>query len=456
MSPTNIPGTGHMTALTDPITHPLTAIRVRRGWSQAKVATVIRIRSKANMGSHRNKVFRWEKGLASPETPAQYALADELGVAHPVVDELGWPGWLLTVDREEPVDGPWSSQAAGAVLDSVVSSALMDRRAFISTTAGALVAMATAWQAAPAEVMPGHGRGAVTLDAVGHLQRRVEELWRLDDALGGGGCLEAGVADLRLVSTLVRTRRYDPEVGTQLYRLAGALSRFCGWAAFDAGRINAAQRFWHAGLRTAASAGDADQGVYAMSNLALAAVYSGDAPTALHLLELARTRVDPSARVVLSMLECWSSRAIALTGDAAATAAALNRADDLWANRRAGDDPDWVYWMPQPSLTAEAATALMHTGDLAAAEANLQRGLAGAADAGPRDRTLYLARLAETQLRGGRLDQAADTAHTALDLGAGVDSERVRGRVIDVIELIPRQERRRAELVEHLNEAWAA
>lgn len=141
--------------------------------------------------------------------------------------------------------------------------------------------------------------------------------------------------------------------------MAASLARFCGWAAFDAGLEAAAQRFWHAGLRAAAAAGDVDQGIYVLSNLALQAAYAGDGTTTLALLEIARRRVDPAARTVLAMLDCWAVRGHALAGEAKTAAALLNRADDLWSQRRPGDDPDWVYWMPRPSMTAEAGTALL-------------------------------------------------------------------------------------------------
>lgn len=446
-----------MSAMSESITHPLAAVRRRRGWSQARVARIIATRSGVNMADGRWKVSRWEHGHVAPEMLAQYALADELGVPREVVNANPWPGWLLTVDRDESVDDPWTPAVAGEVLDSVVSSALMDRRTFIGTTAGGLITMCEAWSGALATPAIGDGRGAVTLEAVNHLETRVHELWRLDDVLGGGGCLEVGVADLRQVTNLIRTRRYDAEVGLRLHALAGKLSRFCGWAAFDDGRLAAAERFWHVGLRNAAVAGDTGQGVYGSSNLALASVYAGDGATSLRLLNQARTHVKPDERTVLSMLDCWSSRAHALLGDGAAAAAALNRADKLWETRIDGADPEWIYWMPLPSHTAEAATALMESGDLRAAERNLREGLRSPDGCpGHRDRALYLARLGETQLLAGRLDEAAATTHQAVEMAAGVDSTRVRTRVDTVIDLIPKQEPARAELIDHRADAWAA
>lgn len=427
------------------ISHPLTALRLRLGWTLADTAAVVRQRSGLNMACRREKVWRWEHGV-TPELPAQYALADALGVDPDEVDAHPWPGWLLLAGPAEPVDGPWVAQTTRDVLASVAESAPVDRRGFLLLSATGL---ALNWSAAEAARLPDLDGARVTGEAVDHLQARVEELWRLDDALGGDRCLEAGAADLRLVERLIRHARYSAEVGQRLYSLAAAMARFCGWAAFDAGREAAAQRYWHAGLRAAAAAGDVDQGVYLLSNLALQAAYAGDGPAAVALLDVARRHVDPAARTVLAMVDCWAARGHAAAGDAEAAASVLNRADDRWDRRRPEDDPGWVYWMPRPSLTAEAGTALLDIGDLGAAERSLTAGLSGLDGDSARDRNLYLVRLAHVRLRTGRLDEATSTAREAVTAAAGVDSTRVRRQVRQLLDRLPADEPTTAELREY-------
>jgi hypothetical protein len=288
---------------------------------------------------------------------------------------------------------------------------------------------------------------------INHLQARVEELWRLDDTLGGDSSLEAGAAALALVERLIRHGRYSAAVGTRLHSIAAAMGRFCGWAAFDAGRDAAAQRYWHAALLSAAAADDVDQGVYVLSNLALQAAYAGDGPLALALLDMARRHVDPAARTVLAMLDCWAVRGHALAGDAKAAPSMLNLADDLWDRRRPEDDPGWVYWMPQPSLTVEAGTGLLDIGDFAAAERSLTAGLSTLPGASARDRSLYLVRLAQVQLRTGRLDEATATAREALTAAAGIGSTRVRQHVRYLLDQLPTDESGTAELREYAHSA---
>jgi hypothetical protein len=45
----------------------------------------------------------------------------------------------------------------------------------------------------------------------------------------------------------------------------------------------------------------------------------------------------------LAMLDCWAVRAHAVAGNTRTVSALLNAADDLYNQRRSGDDPDWVY-----------------------------------------------------------------------------------------------------------------
>jgi hypothetical protein len=394
------------------------------------------------MACRREKVWRWEHGV-TPEPAAQCALADEVGVPHQVLHTHPWPRWLLLVDPAEPVDQPWTALTARRTLDRVVESAGVDRRCFLILSGPGL---AVAWAHAEPEQFAALAAGRVTDDTVTRLQARVEQLWHLDDELGGGACLDAGVADLRLVTALIRQRSYTPAVAVRLYSLAAALARFCGFAAFDAGRDAAGQRFWHAALRAAAAAGDTDQGVYVLSNLALQAVYAQDGATAIGLLDVARRRVDPAARTVLAMLDCWAARAHAVLGETTTAARLLNRADDLWLQRHPGDDPGWVYWMPQPSLTAEAGTALLDIGDLPAAQRCLSAGLATLDAGAVRDRSLYLVRVAQAQLRSGHLDAAAATTRQVIEAAAAVNSMRVYTRIGDMLDEFPTGEPVTAEL----------
>lgn len=434
----------------DLIPHPLTHVRHLRDWTLSDVASIVARRSGLNMACRREKVWRWEQGKATPERAAQEALAAELGIPAQAIDSNPWPGWLSMVDPIEPTDAPWTPDANEKILAHVLESGPMDRRSFL-VFSGANIANITAlWSSEPPQQVyrgiAGSRVGAATVDC---LESRLEDLWRLDDLLGGGSCLDAGISDLRLVAKLLRRASYDSQVGLRLWTSAASLARFTGWAAFDTGRNALAQRYWHAALRAAHSGGDMSQGIYILSNLALQEIYERDGLAAIHLLDAARDQVDPAMRTVLAMLDTWQARAHAILGEAAQAAHLLNRADDLWAQRCPEDDPSWVYWMPQPSLTAEAGTALLEIGETRRAEESLAQGLASLGSGSARDRNLYLIRLADTQYADGRPDQALLSAHLAIDTltsSPGMDSPRVDARVNAFLRKLPRQEAKANEL----------
>src|SRR5213078_3231750 len=79
-------------------------------------------------------------------------------------------------------------------------------------------------------------------------------------------------------------------------------------------------------------------------------------------------------------------------------------------------------------------------------ERSLKAGMATLGADSARDRNLYLVRLAEVQLRGGRLDEAAATTRQAIDAATDIDSARVRSRVTRLLDEMPAGEPITAQL----------
>ena len=377
------------------------------------VARVAQQRSGLNMSTWRQKVWRWEHYGVVPEAAAQHALATELGIDVDAVGQLGWPNWLTLVDPAETVHGAWTAEAAQSVIGRVVESVAVDRREFLVYTGARLSAMAEGWSQTPTPVIADDPVGGPVSDgAVESLHQRASALWLLDDNLDGGTTLEPSLADLRLAYTLMRCGTGRSITERRLYSAIASLARFAGWAAFDAGRLGASQRLWHAALRAAHAAADTVQAVYVLSNLALQMVYSGDSAGAVSALEAARSRVDPAERIVSTMLDTWQVRAKALQGEHPEAQLLLNCADNHWGARKDGDDPDHVHWTPQSTLTAEAVATMRR---LRHAEQILSVGLAALDPASARDRNICLIQLAETQHAAGRLDEAVDSRSRAVD-----------------------------------------
>jgi len=427
--------------------HPLTHVRRQRGWTLADVAAIVARRSGLPMSSWAQKVNRWERRRVVPERAAQHALAAELGVPGDVVDRLGWPAWLLTLDSVETVDGPWTAEQARNALTNLVEAAAMDRRGFLVLSGQVLATTAQAALATvPEPVTAGADGAAVGGELVTAMRARIEQLWHLDDRLGGGACLPAALADLKLTTTVLQRATFTAAVEQQLYSVAAASFRFAGFAAFDAGLNAAGQRLWHGGLRAAHAGCDTGEAAYILSNLALQDIYTNHGRDALDLLDAAEKHVDVASKTVLAMLWCWKARAHAVRGEKQQAASALNRADDLYDRRHIDNDPEWIYWMPRPSTTAEAGTALLEIGHIERAEQMLTEGMAALPADAARENNLYLARIAEAQLAAGNLDQASETARHAIDAGIVIDSARVAERTQALIQLFPRHDRRTAQL----------
>lgn len=67
----------------------------------------------------------------------------------------------------------------------------------------------------------------------------------------------------------------------------------------------------------------------------------------------------------------------------------------------------------------------------------------------PGDRNLYLVRIAETQLRTNRIDEADATARAAIEAATGIDSARVQQRVDALLTQFPAGDPRTQQLSDH-------
>ncbi|MFI9591178.1 helix-turn-helix transcriptional regulator [Nonomuraea sp. NPDC052265] len=406
--------------------HPLAYLRDQRGWSQTDVAELVQRRSGLNMAVNRQKVWRWEHNLVTPELDAQLAIAAEVGIDRRKVLNHPWPSWLLMVDGTEPLGQAWTVEAAKHTMAGCMN-ADTDRRSFLLMSGDDAVQLAGAWAAVPAQKITHAAEGGtVDTEIVAWVENHIHRLWRLDDLVGGDYCLHLAQADLQLVARLLQRGRYRSAVEQRLFAAAGELLRFAGWCAFDGDRHAAAGRYWHAGLRTSATGGDTLTGAYILSLMAMQHTYAGDGRAAINLLEAARERIGPgSSRAVHAMLDAWQVRAHAVAGEPRQAVEVLFRGDDHWGRRDADEDPPWIYWMRQPSHTIEVGMGFVQLGRPDIAVRLLEGGMAERGSDYTRDAVLGLTTVADAQFDQDDLDGAVDTARRAIELVTGVDSSRV-------------------------------
>ncbi|MCP2336757.1 helix-turn-helix domain-containing protein [Actinomadura rupiterrae] len=420
------------------VAHPLTYVREQRGWTQAHVASVVA--QGRNMATWKQKVNRWERRGVRPEPSAQRALAEALGVPPRLVDAHPWPEWLLYAD-DSPVSAAWSAEHARSTLAGTVS-ALTDRRGFLTLSGAAIGVIAAGWtepwRLVPQEKVARSLRGGRTdHELVSAIEKRLADLWTLDDLVGGEITARLAVNDLELVTGLLTGSSYTLDVERRLFKVAGGLCRQAGWGAFDAGRPAAAERYWHAGLRAAKEARDVDGGVYILSNMAMQRFYAGDGAAAVELLEASRGSRGRLSRTVLAMLDTWQVRAYAKLGDRVLAGRALARAEAHWERRDPEDDPAWIYWMQRPSTTIEPNLAMLELGQPAEVPRNLAHWVDLDRGEYPRDHALALTVVATAQIQMGQVDAAVATGRRALALLRSVDSGRVGDELYLMLDRLP-------------------
>jgi len=266
---------------------------------------------------------------------------------------------------------------------------------------------------------------------VARLQDAVRELYSLDDHYGGGAVYTLALRHLGHVRHLVGTASYSTAVGRKLHGRVGQLTEHAAWTAFDAGgRHDVARRLWTEALTRARIAEDDQLAVLVMASLCLQACESGSAREALALAETAqRTGTRFATPRLSSLLSAREALAHARLRDAASCHAALIRAERQLDEGDDADDPEWLAFYGSADFYSAIAAARLLLGAPEDAESVIRSALDANDSAYPRNRGIYLARLAETLVTQGNLDEGVSVASAAVAQLSEVSSGRVRGRL---------------------------
>lgn len=261
---------------------------------------------------------------------------------------------------------------------------------------------------------------------------RFGRLQELDNFLGGGDTYRLYLAELTQTETMLQRSSYSPAIGRALTLLAGEQAQQSGWAAFDAGHRQEALGLYEYSRRAADEAGSPELAANALIHIAYAigdrrSVQAADAAcTALG------TDASATVRALLESRRAWSR---AVVGDGPGADRALEAARSALEE----DDPQpaaWAAWMTPRELDIMTGRvrALLHD---PRAVAPLEQALASYPDHWARDKALYLAALADSQLTIGDTDAATATAERALTLAATVASVRPLARLAQVAHRMP-------------------
>lgn len=265
---------------------------------------------------------------------------------------------------------------------------------------------------------------------VAQIERRVGQLRRMDDFIGGGDLHALVERELHATVKLLDEAAYHEQLGRRLLAAVGELCQLAGWVAADAGLYGTAERYCVVGISAAHAAGDLPLGANLISTLSyqLANLGNpGEAAVLAHTAEQGARRVASAAtRALLHERIAWAH---ARAGDLGRCERALGEVEHAFAQRQPESDPPWVYWLSQDEIQVMAGRCYTELQRPRRAEPLLGDVLDRYDQAHAREASLYASWLAEVHLQTKEVEKACAMATRSLILAARVNSARSADRV---------------------------
>jgi tetratricopeptide (TPR) repeat protein len=226
---------------------------------------------------------------------------------------------------------------------------------------------------------------------------------------------------------------YDNTTGRQLMRAAGGLVAIAGICLYDTDRQAAAQRYFFDALRLAKASGDRGFGGYIVALLANQSMCLGRYRQVVQYAETAlrgaRGCLSPALTSDLCALQ---AKAYARMGDRAQCHEQLHRAETMAGRIQLSEEPPETGYVQRGLAEVQHAEALRQLGDLAPAQSYAEEALSTAELSHLRSQVHRFATLAIVLAERGEPEAAASAAHQMLDRAQGMESRRVRDRVLAV------------------------
>jgi transcriptional regulator with XRE-family HTH domain len=404
----------------------LRSLREERGWSLRGLARRVHC-------SH-GHLWDLEHGRKHPSP----------GVAAALDEALEAGGQLARMVRVAPsVDGGMVAVVAAPVaggLDGALELWALDlaRRDFLAAgafDATAFLAPALRWLTAP--TMPtaaAAGPRVVGLPDVETARQMLGVFRTLDNQYGGGQIRERLVRFLHHEVAELLQGRYDAATGSALLSVAAEATQLAGWATYDVGRHALAQRYMVQALQLAGAAGDRALGAEILAAMSHQAAYLRASGEAVDLARAAgRAAQDAGVDAITAEAAVLEAQGYAVSGDGAATASALDRAERLFDQAERAADPQWLGYFDEAYLAAkfgQTFTALGR-GDLALRFAHRSLDMD---QRYARGRAFNLALVARAHAYAGEVEEAAAVGQQAADAAEGIDSARSRDYLAEIAD----------------------
>ncbi|MFB7940432.1 hypothetical protein [Streptomyces sp. NPDC056049] len=261
---------------------------------------------------------------------------------------------------------------------------------------------------------------------VEQVQAMIAMFDEMDNRFGGGGVRASIVHYLSTeLAPMLQQRNLPSHQRRLLYTSAAKLAAMAGWCSYDSADYGLAERYMIQALRLCAEGGDRVLGGQVLAGMSHLATSLGNPSEGVSLARAGiATAKSAGSPLGLMRLHAMAARGYAVLGDSRRATASLLEADkDLEASRGPAEESLWVRFLDHHYLEAEAA--LVHRDLNQAAEAE-RLAQASVEANGDRRRRQAISRsvLATAFLQQKRLDEAVGTASEAVDMLAGVHSER--------------------------------
>jgi transcriptional regulator with XRE-family HTH domain len=269
------------------------------------------------------------------------------------------------------------------------------------------------------------------------VERRVIELRRLDDQLGGVDTLPLVERELAAVEHVLNEASYTEETGRRLLRAVGELAQVAGWVASDAGQYARAQRHYLRGVRAAHAAGARLIAANLLSSLAYQVANVGPPRDAALLTATAVRGAEAATGRVRALLLERVAWAYARVGDATEADRVLAEVDEAFETAT-DEEPDWVYWLDRGEIDIMAGRVNVELRRPLRAVPLLSTAIASYDTNRAREIGLYETWLAESYIQANELDAAVATLRSAEVKATQVHSARLMARVRHVRRVLSR------------------
>jgi hypothetical protein len=260
----------------------------------------------------------------------------------------------------------------------------------------------------------------------------------LDFTRGGGFALTGAMAQLRWATRLLDAQ-HPERLKAPLFGAVGGMANTVGFAAFDAGRLDAAKRALNVGLACADEADDPGLRASILVDLASVALWTDRPQEAAALMD--HVDADRLTSTERSLVWCTRARTVALRGDEQATLAAIGQADEELSHAEPDDSPYEAqpFWRAGRTSWLDWYNPTMHEGDVGhvlhdlvvfggvdrtSASERLRVAVDGYTDEVARARAHALVRLATLHMATGEPDEAAGVGLRALEASGPIESVR--------------------------------